>query len=256
MLAPIAAILALMAPASAAETLLSVNYGISAAGFPVGKAVLKFQLNGERYTVSGFGRTSGIVKLISDGRGKVTAAGALNAGRPVPAAFTYDATDDGGRETVNMTFSGDRVGTIDQQPPKNPKWRKHYVPLEHAHKVGVLDPLSALFIPAGADTVCNRTLPIFDGEQRFDLVLSKKRIDRFQGGKENYKGKVVVCAVSYRPIAGHRRKKKEVKEMQNNSSMELWMAPFGDTGLMAPVTGQLSTSIGPVVIRATRFWLK
>jgi hypothetical protein len=241
------------ASAAAAETRLNAQYGVSIAGFPVGKAYLSYALNGQGYKVTGSARTSGVVRLFSDGHGRVSAKGRLNGVRPVPAAYTYDVTDDDGKETLKMAFSGNRVGKIELNPPENPEKLKRRVPLKRSHKIGVLDPLSALFIPADAGTVCNRTLPIFDGEQRFDLVLTRKRTDRFRGDKKNYAGKVVVCAISYRPIAGHRADKKEVKYMQRNSGMEIWMAPVGDTGVMAPVSGRLNTKIGPLIVHARRF---
>ena len=252
---PALAALALWAPAAAAKTSLHVKYGISVAGFPVASARLNYALNGKGYTVTGSARTIGIVRLFSDGHGKVSARGRLKGARPVPVAYAYDVTDDDGKETLKMAFSGNRVRRIVLNPPENPESVKRHVPLKRSHKVGVLDPLSALFIPAKADKVCNRTLPIFDGVQRFDVVLTRKRTDWFRGGKKNFKGRVVVCAVSYRPIAGHRANKKEVKYMQRNSGMEIWMAPVGDTGVMAPVSARLNTKIGPVVVHARRFQL-
>jgi hypothetical protein len=253
---PIVVALVLAGPVAADETRLKVKYGISVSGFPVASARLDFKLNGKGYTVEGSAKATGIARLFSDGRGKVSAKGTLKGARPVPAVFTYDFTDDGDKETLKMAFSGNRVGKIELNPPVSPKKLKRRVPLKRSHKIGVLDPLSALFIPAKADNVCNRTLPIFDGEERFDLVLTPKRTDRFRGGRKNYKGRVVVCAVSYRPIAGHRPGKKEVKRMQRNSGMEIWMAPIGDTGVMAPVLGRLTTKYGPAVVRARRFQLQ
>ena len=253
---PIVAALALSAPAAAAKTSLYVKYGISVAGFPVASARLNFALNGKGYTATGSAKTTGIVRLFSDGHGKVSVTGKLKGARPVPAAYAYDVTDDEGRETLKMAFSGNRVGKVRLNPPEHPEKLKRRVPLKRSHKVGVLDPLSALFIPAKADKVCDRTLPIFDGGQRFDLVLTRKRTDQFRGGKKNFKGRIFVCAVSYRPIAGHRADKKEIKYMQRNSGMELWMAPVGDTGVMAPVSARLNTKIGPVVVRARQFQLQ
>jgi hypothetical protein len=253
---PVLSTLAIYASAAAAETQLNVKYGVSVAGFPVAKAYLSYALNGKGYKVTGSGRTTGVVRLFSDGQGKVSAKGTLNGKRQIPAAYAYDVTDDDGKETLNMAFSGNRVGKVELNPPENPAKLKRRVPLKRSHKVGVLDPLSALFIPADASTVCDRTLPIFDGEQRYDLVLTRKRTDRFRGGRKNYKGRVVVCAVSYRPIAGHRADKKEVKYMQRNSGMEIWMAPVGNTGVMAPVSGRLNTKIGPLIVHARRFQLK
>ncbi len=253
---PVLDALVLAVPAAAHETRLNIKYGVSIAGFPVASARLNYALNGKGYIVTGSARTTGIVRLFSDGHGKVSATGRLNGARLVPTAYAYDVTDEDGKETLKMAFSDNRVGKIELNPPENPESVKRHVPLKRSHKVGVLDPLSALFIPAKADKVCNRTLPIFDGVQRFDVVLTRKRTDWFRGGKKNFKGRVVVCAVSYRPIAGHRANKKEVKYMQRNSGMEIWMAPVGDTGVMAPVSARLNTKIGPIVVHARRFQLQ
>ena len=49
---------------------------------------------------------------------------------------------------------------------------------------GVLDPMSGAFLSAHSDNpngdlnVCDQTVPVFDGMQRFDLVLTPKRAVR------------------------------------------------------------------------------
>ena len=51
---------------------------------------------------------------------------------------------------------------------------------------GVLDPMSGAFLSAHSDNpngdlkVCDQTFPVFDGKQRFDLVLTPKRTVRVQ----------------------------------------------------------------------------
>ena len=58
------------------------------------------------------------------------------------------------------------------------------VPITDADRKGISDPLSAVFVPVGetADGLnketCQRTLPIFDGRQRYDLQLDFKRLDK------------------------------------------------------------------------------
>lgn len=49
---------------------------------------------------------------------------------------------------------------------------------------------------------CRRTLPIFDGHQRYDLKLAFKRMDK-AAVEKGYAGPVVVCSLRYEPIAGH-----------------------------------------------------
>ena len=59
---------------------------------------------------------------------------------------------------------------IDQKPDR--------VPVKDGDKKGVVDPVSALLMPAVSagnlidSANCNRTIPIFDGAARFDVVLS------------------------------------------------------------------------------------
>ena len=56
------------------------------------------------------------------------------------------------------------------------------VPLTEAHKRGVTDLFSAgLALRAGSDGMapeaCRRTASVFDGRQRFDLIMSFKRME-------------------------------------------------------------------------------
>jgi hypothetical protein len=63
------------------------------------------------------------------------------------------------------------------------------------HRQGVLDPMSAVLMAVSAETkplsaeACNRTLPIFDGRGRFDLVLGYKRSEQVKA-LDGYHGPV------------------------------------------------------------------
>ena len=71
--------------------------------------------------------------------------------------------------------------------------------------------------------VCRHTLPIFDGQQRYDLKLAFKRMDKVTAEK-GYAGPVVVCSVSYEPIAGHRAYPL-VKYLSEGREIEMALAP-------------------------------
>ena len=70
---------------------------------------------------------------------------------------------------------------------------------------------------------CNRTLPIFDGATRFDVVLSYGETRSV--AKPGYSGPVLVCNARYTPIAGHRPDRPGVKFMEDNREMSVWLAP-------------------------------
>ena len=108
----------------------------------------------------------------------------------------------------------------DNGPPPGPD----RVPLTQAHAQGVIDPLSALLIPneANDNTLaqesCSRTLAIFDGLRRYDLVLSFRRMETLRG--KEYSGRALVCNVILRPIAGHRADSMIMKYVADRRDME------------------------------------
>src|SRR5260370_40442994 len=128
------------------------------------------------------------------------------------------------------------------------------IPLTEAHRHGVVDPMSAALIGvSGSGEVlspeaCRRTLPIFDGYQRFDLGLSFKRMDEARA-EHGYQGPVVVCSVAYRPIAGHRPARFAVKYLMEQRDIEIWYAPIAVTRVRAPVRLLVPPLTAPALLR-------
>src|SRR5262249_15194198 len=113
------------------------------------------------------------------------------------------------------------------------------VPVTAANRRGIVDPLTPVLLSAGGaggtlfPEACRRTLPIFDGQQRYDLKLAFKRMDKMAAGK-GYAGPVVVCSADYEPIAGHRANIPLVKYLSEGREMEIALAPIAGTRLLAP----------------------
>ncbi len=88
---------------------------------------------------------------------------------------------DGGKKTaqLRMTFDDRAVTSVSMFPGKRPNPRT--IPVTKEQLEGVLDPMSGAFLSAHSENpngdlkVCNQTLPVFDGKQRFDLVITPKR---------------------------------------------------------------------------------
>ena len=135
---------------------------------------------------------------------------------------------------------------------------KDRIPVREEHRTGVVDPMSAAIItvPGTADMLspdnCKRTVPIFDGRQRYDLVFSYERIDTAKDIK-GYNGKLLVCRVDYRPIAGYKPDKLNVKYMQDNRNIFVWLAPVEGTRVLFPARVSIVTLIGIVVVQAENF---
>jgi hypothetical protein len=245
---------AVLAGAARAESRLDAHYSVSVAGIAVGQTDITALIGDAEYTTSANGRARGLLRALVTGEGVLGARGAVADGRLVPASFNAHTTGDDETSVVSMTLEDGNVKdlTAETSAPATDR-----IPLSDDHRRGIVDPLSALLIPAGAagDVVatqaCQRTLPIFDGRRRFDLALSFKRIDKVKAAK-GYAGPAVVCAVTFKALAGHRAGSPLVKYL-GGREIELTLAPIAGTRLLAPFRLSIANMLGDIVVEATAF---
>jgi len=120
------------------------------------------------------------------------------------------------------------------------------------------DPLSAVLITAqpGENVFsavnCDHVLSIFDGQRRYDLVLSFLRVDKLALEKSHVEP-VLVCRMILRPVAGYRPSSRLVKYVAGRRDMEVWLAPIAGTALMAPIGVAMPTIIGTLKFQANKF---
>jgi hypothetical protein len=66
-------------------------------------------------------------------------------------------------------------------------------------------------------------------------------------------GRVLVCNVILRPIAGHRASSMIMKYVAGRRDMEIAFAPIAATRLLAPFRLSMPTLIGTMAVQATAF---
>jgi hypothetical protein len=253
----LAAVLICGFAATAAAQSLKVDYGISLAGLPLGAADLATTVEGSKYKMQVSARLTGLAGMLTGGRGAASAEGALSRARPVPAAFAVTSRSSSDQRTVRMGLAGGSVASLEVSPPLDDKPDR--VPLKDSHKRGVIDPVSALIMPVAGrgnptdPSNCERTLPIFDGAARFDVVLSYQETRPVEVA--GYAGPVLVCNARYLPIAGHRALRPSTKFMQDNREMQVWLAPVEGTRLLVPLRIAVQTMVGLSVIEASQWAL-
>ncbi len=86
--------------------------------------------------------------------------------------------------------------------------------------------------------------PIFTGVERFNLSLKYVKDDTATSKRTGYQGPVVLCAVKYRPIAGHYTTSEITNTLAQDDRILLWFAPMGESGYAIPYRVLLSTSMG------------
>ena len=244
-----------MSGAAKAETRLNAHYSITMTGVSIGQMSWAIDLFASTYTASASGKASGALSVLVNGDGRIATRGVIEGDRPRPTFFSSNVIEDNVVTGLQMTFENGAVKTLrtDQPPPKSDR-----IPVSEADRRGVVDPLTAMLIPAppGANGLmpahCNRVLAIFDGQRRYDLALSFKRMDKMKIDI-GYGGPVLVCAVVLKPIAGYRADSMLVKYVSGRHGMEIWFAPIAGTPLAAPVRLVMPTAVGTLEIAADRF---
>jgi uncharacterized protein DUF3108 len=237
---------------------LTATYSIALGGLPLGTADVSTAIAGEHYQLRLQARLTGLAGLIMSGGGGAQASGSVAGGRPVPAAYAVSSHTASDQRTVQVGLARGNVVAIQIAPPLDQSVDR--VPLREVHKRGVVDPVSALLMPAltrGGDLLdpanCNRTIPVFDGAARFDIVLSYAGTHTVH--TPGYGGPVLVCNARYLPIAGHQAERPGTRFMQHNRDMSVWLAPVAGTRVLAPLRISVATMLGTSVIEASRWTL-
>ena len=245
--------LALTAGQAHAQAAFEAAYTIAVARIPIGNAAMTGSIGTDEYVISMSGRTSGLARVLAGGEGSMTATGAVNAGKFLPLRYTSKSTADDDTLAVTMTFKDGNVNELEASEPPPGEDR---VVLTTEHRRQVLDPLSALLMPAGdggvSEATCRRVLPVFDGRRRYDLSLSFKRIEQVKASR-GYAGPAAVCSVAFQPIAGHRRSSPLLTFLTDGRDVDMALAPIAGTRILAPFRITATYMLGNVVMQATRF---
>lgn len=210
------------------------SYRLFIAGIPIGSAGLSVRVEGAHYVIDG---TADFGFLFWGGRGGARAVGLANGGGWQP--LTYRLAYEGIRRPGGMEidFEGGKAVRVHSFPPPPEDVMQGRVELTDDHLRNVLDPLTALVVPASATAapaeVCQRLLPVFSGFTRFDLAL--------EGPRETQPG--LGCAARYVPVAGHRPDSSSVTRMTRPGAFEIALAPISDDA-WAPARVAVDTRFG------------
>lgn len=238
------AAVALGAMATAARTEeFSTRYDMWLYGFPVGRAVFASHFEDGRFAITGRFRSSGLARIFEAIDGTVAARGRIGGDRMQPETFTLDYVSGEEEQRTVIRYSGDRARTAHNEPPL--EHGKKWVDVVPKDLVGAADPLSALLIAAVTpQDVCNRTVKLYDGELRLDLVMQRApRREHLDGGS-------VTCRVTFRPVSGFRPDHSTVRYLRDKARMTVAFSRIKGTGIYSPVEATVGTKIGTVWIKA------
>lgn len=247
-----------LAPAAASAANATATYDVTLGGLRIGIGGLRASVNNNSYTATATVRFAGLARMIADGRGSATSAGALLGTRVLPNRYSISTSSGTYVQSVRMSMLSGTVRLLTIDPP--PRVRADAIPVTQSSRRGVVDPVGALVMPVpGAGDMlvpasCNRVLPVFDGRQRYDIDLSFDRLETVKAadGSASFSGPVLVCKARYHAIAGHRPDAENVKALETSRDMEVWLAPMTGARVLVPYKIIAGTPNGRMVIAATQ----
>jgi hypothetical protein len=235
---------------SSSASRITAVYRVEIGGFNLGNFHLTTTFRGDDYQMRGEARFTVLQGLLYEWRGLTSGTGRVTSTGPEPSTYAFSYSDSAkAAERLRMTFEEGDVTDVSIVPRKRVSSR--VVPVTKEQLEGVLDPMSSAFLtaqsnnPNGDLNVCNHTLPIFDGRQRYDLVVSPKRSVRVKRTTpQGYAGPAVICRVKFIPIAGYHPDNPAVQMMAKSNEIEAWLMPVRGTNMYVPYRIVLPTPAG------------
>ncbi len=229
------------------RTVFDIRFG----GLQVGSAQFDIRFDDKSYDLALSGKTAGAADVFVPGNGTAASKGTIDVSGidALTHSAMYFEQRKKKRSTLDMQIDGGQVVKVAAVPLKKktgPKW----IQIEPSQLRDVIDPASAIVVPVDAAkagdpaAVCNRTLNIYDGDTRYDMVLTYKATRPIK--TKGYEGYAYVCRMRYVPVAGHKRGQKNVEYMARNKGMEIWLAPMQQSRVFSVIRVEVPTWIGTV----------
>jgi hypothetical protein len=99
---------------------------------------------------------------------------------------------------------------------------------------------------------CERRLPIFDGKERFDLIMTYKGEVKVAEQQPSGQPAIAhVCKVKYKPIAGHKADA-ESSYLATTDAIEVSLRPIPSANILVPYQITIPTLLGYATIVSKR----
>ena len=227
---------------------VSARYKLSFNGFEVGSYRFQSTSNGKTYATMGSAEVSALFGAFK-WKGGIQSSGTLDAAAPHPAGYEMNFKSKSKIGSVKLGFDAAGVKTVALVPNKP---RPDAVPLKPEHFKNVLDPMSAILAMthASGPSPCDKTVPVFDGKVRFNLVFSYKGEEKIKEDKPSGQPtKLTVCRVKYVPLAGY-KPKDFINPWVDYNALEIALRPVPAANTYVPYRVTIPTSIGSAVMSA------
>jgi len=218
---------------------VELTYNAYVLGFPAVSFDFHYDQTATGYRVMSEGRTNGLADLIAHYRMKSVSDGALVDSGYRPAEHESTGTRSGKPWLMHIDFDGDSIRARTEPPDDHP--------LKPAELSRSIDPLTAILAAShhlAASGSCDQRIRVFDGRERYDLVLGDEGEDILSKGFGIFAGKAHRCRLAL----------VKMKDSAPDPSQDLgrpaqiWFAPPAPDLPAVPVRVDFRTALGTVTV--------
>lgn len=221
---------------------VTADYDFFVGGFRIAEVGLKAVLDKQGYKAQSSVTTRGVLDVLLRGRAASHAVGMRgDYGQLVPVGFATHYRSRTADQKILISYEDSNPAEITFEP-KVTDSDQHAKPAE---RPGSLDPLTAAvatLIPSTATDLCNRSIPVFDGKRRFDIIFlppDPKRFDESAPAPE-WNKPLTRCLGVYERMSGFGE---DVNENQRYFPFDIWFEDSGN-GIFRAVRLAGSTKLG------------
>jgi len=227
------------------------SYDISFAGFSVGSFDFRSTVNEHHYVLAGEANISAVFGAF-EWRGLTRSDGVIIEKKPDPKSYAFDYQSSSNNGSVRLDFMMGHIIRSDISPYQ--PYTNQYVPLLSQHMRDVYDPVSAIMALTRSTPghPCKRRIPIFDGRQRFDLVLSPMGTTQISEARPSGQPEdAYICKVMYVPLGGY-IPNSQTQYMQNNSGMRIVLRKVPSANIYIPYQIRIPTIAGEALLSSRK----
>lgn len=238
--------LGLAGPAAAQQAGSIATYVVSIGGINVANVSIRLATEGSAYQLDLSADVAGLAQVVAQGSGAVNSGGVITQTGLQASSFFLETRTANERFALQTAYTNANASEGTVTPPLAPNPDR--VPVSSSHRSGVNDPLAAFILRGEAldGSLCNRSLRIYTGIERFDMPMSYVETTTATSARTAYQGPVVLCAMRYVPVSGHFETSEVTQYLANSDRMLIWYMPLSDSSFFIPYRVLMGSSFGDI----------
>jgi hypothetical protein len=237
----------------ATKQIADLTYDIYVGGLRIFSFNVEMVLQPDRYRVTAAGETRGMVGWVYAWNLKLAAEGLDRNGRIEPQLYRAETQWKSRQRKIALGFSESGRYDLNQEPPPEPD-PDIEGELPESLPQGTVDPLSFAIAASRAlaeSGRCDQTVPVFDGQRRFDAVVKDLGPTVLPPNPYSiYQGPAVRCSLGIARISGFRKSLRSARE-SGAEPPAIWMASIRPDQPPVPVRYEGEIKLGKIVVHLT-----